>query len=711
MRVGLRALRTLAIAAALAAAVNAPALGQPVPAAAAAMTPHVQVTATRLPEDVLDVPASVTVVSGSELEARNVRDLAGALALAGGVSVAPGGDGGPASSVPEMMGLREFDAFLLVVDGVPWGGAFNPALPTLTLVNVDRIEVLRGSAPVLFGATSFVGVIQVIHRSPESTPHAAMTWLGSHGSGGVALTLPLGEAGALDQSLSAGVERAGLADARAGFDRAHGLWSATHEGANGDRLRLAVDLTAVRQGPASPHPRVGRTLSPLVPLDANHNPGDAAIDEDRLHFVVGYERRLAAADWTTTLALTHTRRDTVRGFLRADFDVPADESNADGFRQEFSGDDLYFDTHLAWKPAPTLSWIAGVDMLAGRGRADSENFEYHVNADGSGAPSSRDLRIDERPSLEDERDFAGAYVQALWKPGPRWLIDAGLRANHTRERQTGQVQAGDPGAPEGEDGPVTHDSRTDSRLSGGIGASFRAWGAGGDAVWVFADYRDAFKPAAVDFGPEAEGEILDPETAQTIEGGLKGTHFGGRLGWQLSAFQMDFDNLVVAATIDGLPTLENAGQQRFKGVEFEGQYQLAADLVLQGAYARHSARFRDYVVEFDGVPTQLGGKQLEMSADMLASLGLTWSPARGWNGYVLAARVGDRYLNKRNTAPADPYNTLAAGLGYRFARSEVRLDVDNLTDERPPVAESELGDAQYYRLPARSLRLSASWNF
>ena len=74
------------------------------------------------------------------------------------------GDAGPAGAVPEFWGLREFDAFLLVVDDVPWGGAFNPALTTLNLRDVDRIEVLRGPAPVTYGATSFVGAIHVVHK-------------------------------------------------------------------------------------------------------------------------------------------------------------------------------------------------------------------------------------------------------------------------------------------------------------------------------------------------------------------------------------------------------------------------------------------------------------------------------------------------------------------------------------------------------------------
>src|SRR5713226_6604957 len=141
----------------------------------------IEVTATRIAEDVTVVPASVTVIDGDDLRARNARDLQSALGPVAGVSIAPGGDGGPAGSVPEMWGLREFDAFLLVVDGVPWGGAFNPDLPALDLTDVDRIEVLRGSAPVMYGATSFVGVIHVIHRAPGA-PGIGRVSAGSYGS-------------------------------------------------------------------------------------------------------------------------------------------------------------------------------------------------------------------------------------------------------------------------------------------------------------------------------------------------------------------------------------------------------------------------------------------------------------------------------------------------------------------------------------------------
>src|SRR5262249_28600633 len=151
----------------------------------------VEVTATRLAEDPAEVPAPIEVFTGEELTARGARDLRSAMALAIGVEIAPGGDAGPASSVPDFWGLKEFDAFLLVVDGVPWGGAFNPALTTLDLNDLDRIEVLRGPAPVTYGATSFVGVIHVVHKDTASKESTLTLRGGSFASGGGTFSTPI----------------------------------------------------------------------------------------------------------------------------------------------------------------------------------------------------------------------------------------------------------------------------------------------------------------------------------------------------------------------------------------------------------------------------------------------------------------------------------------------------------------------------------------
>src|SRR6476469_7018424 len=152
---------------------------------------QVEVVATRLPDAPHDVAAPIEVIDGETLRNLGVRTLSEALGLAAGVVVAPGGDAGPAGSVPEFWGLREFDAFLLVVDDVPWGGAFNPALSTLDLNDIERIEVLRGPAPVMYGATSFVGVIHVIHLSASNPGKSVRADIGNYSTGGGSVRVAL----------------------------------------------------------------------------------------------------------------------------------------------------------------------------------------------------------------------------------------------------------------------------------------------------------------------------------------------------------------------------------------------------------------------------------------------------------------------------------------------------------------------------------------
>lgn len=692
-------------------AVFAVALGVSLPALAQDETPTVtetiQVTATRTPEDVETVPASVTVISGEELEARGVTDLPSALALAAGISVAPGGDTGPAGSVPEIWGLREFDAFLLVVDGVPWGGAFNPALPSVDLTNVERIEVLRGSAPVMYGATSFVGVIHILHRQAGAAGRSARIWGGSYSSGGAAFSTPLPSSDHFRQSLTVDGVKQGFKDDRKGFDRGHVLYRSSFDAAGGS-FRFDLDGSIVNQDPESPRIRQGRVLSPLTPADNNYNPSDAKIDENRLHFVTGYDRALAGGAWATTLSYTNSERDTIRGFLTG---VSNTAPNARGFEQDLEIQDVYFDTHIAWHLSSSFQLITGLDHLYGRAEAEAETFSYFAPLNGHNAPSSEDQEREMGFEVEDERNFSGLYAQAEWDPAPRWHFLIGARLNRTSEdREAGEeeLSGGEEPGEEEEEGKQT---REVTRGSGTVGVSWLAWGDDANGLWLFADYRNTYKPAAIDFGPEAEAEILKPEDAESYELGLKNRLSNGRFEWELTGFTMDFDNLVVAQSVNGLPRLVNAGSERFRGVELEARARIRPDLLGQATYAWHDAKFLDFVQDFDGVATQLEGNRLELSARSLASAGLIYTPAQGLTGFVTANYVGERFLNKRNTALAPNYTTWSAGIGYRFRTWEIRLDGENLSDERPPVAESELGDGQYYILPARSFRLGLGVRF
>src|SRR3954470_11290513 len=228
---------------------------------------QVEVTATRAPEDPEDVPAAIEVFSGEEMRQRGARDLRSALSSAIGVDIAPGGDAGPAGSVPDFWGLKEFDAFLLVVDGVPWGGAYNPALTSLNLNDVERIEVMRGPAPITYGATSFVGVIHVIHHGVDSKDRNVELHGGSFESGGGSFSTPLPLGGEWKSRLTLDAERVGFSDPREAYRRGHGLWRVERKYSDTNRIWFNFDMNWLDQDPNSPRFTEEDThqLSPDVP--------------------------------------------------------------------------------------------------------------------------------------------------------------------------------------------------------------------------------------------------------------------------------------------------------------------------------------------------------------------------------------------------------------------------------------------------------------
>ena len=86
-------------------------------------------------------------------------------------------------------------------------------------------------------------------------------------------------------------------------------------------------------------------------------------------------------------------------------------------------------------------------------------------------------------------------------------------------------------------------------------------------------------------------------------------------------------------------------------------------------------------------------------------------PVRGFLGGVNMYYTGARFLNKRNTAPVGGFATVGVSAGYRTPRWELRVDASNLGDRRDPVAESELGDAQYYLMTPRRIVGGLTYHF
>jgi len=124
---------------------------------------EIVVTPTRVATPRGSVAGAVTVLDGERLRAEGITKVADALReVVGATVVQPGSDGALTS-----LFLRggESDYTSVLVDGVPLndpGGAIN--LADLTMDNVDRIEVVRGPASVLYGSDAVSGVVQVFTR-------------------------------------------------------------------------------------------------------------------------------------------------------------------------------------------------------------------------------------------------------------------------------------------------------------------------------------------------------------------------------------------------------------------------------------------------------------------------------------------------------------------------------------------------------------------
>jgi vitamin B12 transporter len=125
------------------------------------------VTATRLPSSPDAVVSSVTLITGEELRARGVRFVQDALREVPGAAVVQGGSYGGVSSL--FLRGGESDYVKVLVDGVAVnlaGGSYNWA--NLTTDNLDRIEVLRGPASVIYGSDAVSGVVQIFTRRGRS---------------------------------------------------------------------------------------------------------------------------------------------------------------------------------------------------------------------------------------------------------------------------------------------------------------------------------------------------------------------------------------------------------------------------------------------------------------------------------------------------------------------------------------------------------------
>ena len=132
------------------------------------------VTAEKRPQLLIDVPQSVSVVSGASLEGQHATNFQDYLKLVPGLQLnqdTPGegrlivrgvNTGGVASTVSVYMDDTPFGSSSGLVNGAVLAGDFDT-------FDLNRIEVLRGPQGTLYGASSLSGVLRFITNAPSTT--------------------------------------------------------------------------------------------------------------------------------------------------------------------------------------------------------------------------------------------------------------------------------------------------------------------------------------------------------------------------------------------------------------------------------------------------------------------------------------------------------------------------------------------------------------
>src|SRR5262249_53537169 len=121
------------------------------------------ITATRVAVTTVAPTATSTVLRGDDLRAEGITRVVDALRLVPGAVVVGSGPVGSPTSL--FMRGGNSDYLRGLVDRVPIndsGGFIDFA--NLSTANIDRIEVVRGPASVLYGSEAVTGVIQLFTR-------------------------------------------------------------------------------------------------------------------------------------------------------------------------------------------------------------------------------------------------------------------------------------------------------------------------------------------------------------------------------------------------------------------------------------------------------------------------------------------------------------------------------------------------------------------
>lgn len=627
------------------------------------------ITATRFPDAKRDLPVGVTVITADDIRKSASSNLGDILAQFGLLQIRD-----LAGTQNPQLDLRGFGVTgdqntLVLLDGLRLSEADleSAQLSAIPLESIERIEIVRGSGAVLYGAGATGGTINIITRRARA---------------GEARGDALARAGGF-----------GTEEFRGGFSRQGELFgggvAASYEDTDGYRSNSRY-----------------RQRSAFGRMDAQLPSGraylKADVDEQRARLPGSLtEAQINADPRQTTTPDDWRERDGAQISTGGAYFLGRHELTADlGYRQRttraffaaFGG--FYTDTDAnLWSLTPRAKFKFDAlgrthDLIVG---VDVEQWDYNTLS--ASSPSTTSAPFSKR---HGEQDSVGWYAQTnFWVTSATRLVLGG-RIQQIDQRLTEEVFPLD-------------DRRNADRLEA-YEAALRHSFAGG---WsLYGRYGKSFRVGNFDenacFFPPCSPALLLPQTALTAELGAEFENRNLRLRTSIYDTRLENEIYFSPLTFSNV----NLSPTEREGVELEALWHATSTLDLRGGLALQRARFRSGV--YGGV--DVSGKTVPLVPEVLATAGASWTfTPRGRFNLNLRHVGQQRFDNDQaNTfARQMPEYTLAdAKVEYGFARRwEAALEVRNLFDKQYFSYAATTGPDTFSALPAptRAAYLSVAW--
>ncbi|AXA93823.1 TonB-dependent receptor [Massilia sp. YMA4] len=618
----------------------------------------VTVTATRRSASLQSVPLAVSVVDGERLERSNRTSIDTVVQEVPSATFRQ--QGGNKDSTLFVRGIGTISTspgveptVSTVVDGVVYA---RPGQATIDLLDIDRIEVLRGPQGTLFGKNASSGVLNIVSRAASEQPGG---FVDASYYQGKEKRVRAGVTGALKPGVLRGAVSAVLSDYDGNVTNVQGGGRVNGYERRGVRGRLDftpnADLdialiadylksdssptqTAYRQSSAA----FAQALLPVVAGVENRQ-----VNADLVNAIADVNKGISAQvewrrdgytvtsitalrDWSNTQRTTTSPIGNSADVARVTSAYPATRDIGTlNFRQ------VSQELRVASPRGQAVEYVAGAFYLHGR---DRETYRRIVTTGGttSATDSGRaDYGIDsDSYALFGEGTF---NLTPAWRliAGARWTRDE-LAYDHVRSStrtvafpgvQPGTQSAGDT-SETGYSGRlgVQHDLAANA-------TAYATWSRGykGPAYNVFFNMlpRDAL--------------ALAPETSNAFEAGIKGNAFERRLTVNVALFhtgyanyQANFYDTVAGAVVT---RLVNAGDVSTRGAEIDVSARPTHRVTVSAALAYTDAR----IDRFNCPPAaaascNLNGRTLPFAPHFKSFVRAAYALplANGWNADVSA---------------------------------------------------------------------------